>query len=376
MDMNEQSIEDEDAPASNVSDRSVSDKKRLPIGLDLGTLESCILSKLSKPGSDQHHGVLVPTVVGYPEEGILAGILPGNSEMLHGHDAIANQLHLRLVNPLSDGVVQDLEATKSFLGYLRAQVDPEFKGDALCVIGIPGVADEDAKHKLQEAAKSVFDGVLLIPEPFLAALGMRDEERLQEDGYKDPVSNSLFVDIGAGTTDFCIIQGYFPKPQDLLSIPFGGNEVDVILDQLIRESYPEVNLPISMIRGFKEEFSYVGEPESGVRVKVPVEGKPRKIEIGKQVGEACNRLVDEITESLKQVIASASPQSVFSLLQNIILTGGGSRIRNIDQEIQQRLIDEGFENPGVRLSEKDYSPLVAIGALKVAKAAREDQWLR
>jgi hypothetical protein len=61
-----------------------SSKKKLPLGLDLGTLESCILSKLSKPGSDQHHGILVPTVVGYPEEGILAGILPGNSEMLHG----------------------------------------------------------------------------------------------------------------------------------------------------------------------------------------------------------------------------------------------------------------------------------------------------
>jgi len=362
---------DEGAAPSNESS-----KKKLPLGLDLGTLESCILSKLSKPGSDQHHGILVPTVVGYPEEGILAGILPGNSEMLHGKDALANQLHLRLVHPLSDGVIQDLSATKSFLSYLLGQVDPEQKGEALCVIGIPGVADEEAKNKLLDAAKSVFDGVLLIPEPFLAALGMRDEEKLQDPSYKDPVSNSLFVDIGAGTTDFCIIQGYFPKPQDLLSIPFGGNEVDVILDQLIRESYPEVNLPISMIRGFKEDFSYVGEPESGVRVKVPVEGKPRKIEIGKQVGEACNRLVDEITDSLKQVIASASPQSVFSLLQNIILTGGGSRIRNIDQEIQQRLIEEGYENPEVRLSEKDYSPLVAIGALKVAKAARADQWLR
>ena len=42
----------------------------------------------------------MPTVVGYPEEGILAGILPGNSGMLHGNDALANQLHLRLVNPL------------------------------------------------------------------------------------------------------------------------------------------------------------------------------------------------------------------------------------------------------------------------------------
>ena len=374
--MSEAPAEDKDETSDKAMVKEHSNKKKLPLGLDLGTLESCILSKLSKPGSEQHHGILVPTLVGYPEEGILAGILPGNSEMLHGHDALANQLHLRLVNPLGDGVIQDFDAAKSFLGFLREQVDPEFKAEALCVIGIPAVADEEAKNKLEEAAKSVFDGVLLIPEPFLAALGMRDEERLQDQDYKDPVSNSLFVDIGAGTTDFCIIQGYFPKPQDLLSIPFGGNEVDVILDQLVRENYPEVNLPVSMIRGFKEEYSYVGELESGVRVKVPVEGKPRKIEIGKQVGEACNRLVDEITESLKQVIASASPQSVFSLLQNIILTGGGSRIRNIDQEIQQRLIDQGYENPVVRLSEKDYSPLVAIGALKVAKAARKDQWIR
>ena len=374
--MSEPNTEADDAQLEMPEVKPKSAKKKLPLGLDLGTLQSCILSKLSKPGSDQHHGILVPSVVGYPEEGILAGILPGNSESLHGADAIANQLHLRLVNPLSDGVIQDVEAAKSFLAYLRSLVDPDYNSDAVCVIGIPAVADEDAKNKLQEAAKSVFDGVLLIPEPFLAALGMRDEERLQDADYKDPVSNSLFVDIGAGTTDFCIIQGYFPKPQDLLSIPFGGNEVDVILDQLVRENYPEVNLPISMVRSFKEEHSYVGEPEAGVRVKVPVEGKPRKIEIGKQIGEACNRLVDEITESLKQVISSASPQSVFSLLQNIILTGGGSRIRNIDQEIQQRLIEEGYENPEVRISDKDYSPLVSIGALKVAKAAREDQWVR
>ena len=56
---------------------------------------------------------------------------------------------------------------------------------------------------------------------------MRDENRLQDPEYTDPVSNS-FVDIGAGTTDFCIVQGYFPKQEDLLSIPFAGNEVDVL----------------------------------------------------------------------------------------------------------------------------------------------------
>lgn len=362
---------------TDISDDSSSDKKRkLFVGLDLGTLESCVITKLSKPGSGEHQGTWIPSIVGYPEDGILAGILPGNSRMLHGEEAIANSLHLRLVNPLSDGVVSDGDAARSFLAYIREKIDPERKREVYCVIGIPAVADTEAKSRLQEAAKGAFEGILFIPEPFLAALGMRDENRLQDAEYTDPVSNSLFVDIGAGTTDFCIVQGYFPKQEDLLSIPFAGNEVDVLLDKGIREAYPEVDIPLSMSRSFKESYSYVGESESGVRVKVPIDGKPRKIEIGKQIGEACNSLLSEIFESLKVVIGKASPQSVFELLQNIILTGGGSRIRNIDQELQRLLVDDGYEDPDVTISSRENMPFVAIGALKVAKAAREDQWIQ
>jgi len=36
--------------AGPTDDTGARSKKRLPLGLDLGTLESCILSKLSKPG--------------------------------------------------------------------------------------------------------------------------------------------------------------------------------------------------------------------------------------------------------------------------------------------------------------------------------------
>ena len=130
-----------------------------------------------------------------------------------------------------------------------------------------------------------------------------------------------------------------------------------------------------MIRKFKESYSYVGESESGARVKVPVDGKPRKIEIGKQVGLACNQLLGEIFDSIKEVIAKASPQSVFGMLQNIVLTGGGSRRRNIDQELQRLLVDDGYEEPDVRISSREVMPFVGTGALKVAKAAREDQWI-
>jgi rod shape-determining protein MreB len=161
-----------------------------------------------------------------------------------------------------------------------------------------------------------------------------------------------------------------------MSIPFAGNEVDVLLDQAIREEYPEVDVPLTMVRKFKESYSYVGESESGARVKIPVGGKPRKIEIGKQVGESCNQLLQEVFESIKKVIAMASPQSVFSLLQNIILTGGGSRIRNFDQELQRLLADDGYEDPEVTISSREIKPFVAMGAMKVAKAARDDQWVR
>ena len=363
-------------PSTTSSTPTGEKKRKMYVGLDLGTLQSCIVTKLIKPGSEEIPGELVPTVVGYPEDGILSGILPGNSSMLHGNEAISNELHLRLVNPLSDGVVSDVEAAASFLAYLRDKIDPERKREVLCVIGIPAVADGEAKENLKKAAKGAFDGILFIPEPFLAALGMRDEDRLGDPEYQDPVSNSLFIDIGAGTTDFCIVQGYFPKPEDLMSIPFAGNEVDVILDKAIREAYPEVDVPLSMIRSYKESYSYAGESESGARVKVPVGGKPRKIEIGKQVGFACNELVQEVFETVKKVIAMASPLSVFSLLQNIVLTGGGSRIRNIDQELQRLLLDDGYEEPVVRISSREVKPFVAIGAMKVAKAAREDQWVR
>ncbi len=378
MDVIDSTTEDKTVPKtkSTSTRKTTKDKKKMSLGLDLGTLFSCYVNKLPKPDSGDAGGTIIPSVVGYAEEGILSGILPGNNSTLFGDDALANELHLRLAYPLSDGVVSDVDSANLFLKHIRSQVDPEGNAEVLVVIGVPAVADSSAKDNLKKAAKGAFDGVLFIPEPFLAALGHRDESRLDDPDYQDPVANSLFIDVGAGTTDFCIVQGYFPKPEDQLSIPFAGNEINTILDKSIREAYPEVDLPLSMIRKFKEEFSYVGEIESGARVKVPVEGKPRKIEIGKSVGEACNELLRETLESTREIIATASSQSVFSLLQNIILTGGGSRIRNFAQELQKLLLEDGYENPLVTVAARESKPFVALGAMKVAQAARDDQWIR
>ena len=63
-------------PPENVDDaEETSPKKRkMYIGLDLGTLNTFILTKLRKANANESEGMLVPTVVGSPEEGILAGV--------------------------------------------------------------------------------------------------------------------------------------------------------------------------------------------------------------------------------------------------------------------------------------------------------------
>ena len=103
-------------------------------------------------------------------------------------------------------------------------------------------------------------------------------------------------------------------------------------------------------------------------------GKSHTIELGETIGRACNRLIEKIYPALTTLIARASSDSVATLLQNIVVTGGGSRIRGFDTVLQEKLVADGFESPKVRLAGADYKRFVAVGALKAARSAREDQW--
>ena len=105
-----------------------------------------------------------------------------------------------------------------------------------------------------------------------------------------------------------------------------------------------------------------------------VGGKSRTLEIGEALAKAGNALLDQVFDATRTLIGRASSDSVATLLQNIIITGGGSQIKGIDTVLQQRLVDEGYASPKVRLAGADYKRYVAIGALKAARAARENQW--
>lgn len=184
------------------------------------------------------------------------------------------------------------------------------------------------------------------------------------------------MDIGAGTTDVCLVQGYFPSADDQVSSSFAGDRVDAVLADAIRKQYPNVDLSMVKVRELKEQFSYVGSSEGSASASVIVGGKMRRLELTEIVGNACSQLLQEVFELVKAAIGRASTDSVGELLQNIILTGGGSRVQNLGTELQRLLAEEGYEKPRVQTVGDNYREFVAQGALAAARQARESQWQR
>jgi rod shape-determining protein MreB len=345
----------------------------LLVGLDLGTSTSCL--KAAYPGSTELvANEILPTAVGYAREGIVENLLPGNARVLYGHLALKHRVYLRLLTPLQNGVIEDLAAAQDFARHLRQILNPPSSVEVRAVVGVPASADRTARENLCAALGGVFHKVLLIPEPFLAALGYRDESRLGDPAYLDPVRNSLFVDIGAGTTDVCLVQGYYPGPHEQVSSAFAGDEVDSLLLDATRRLQPDANLSGPRVREIKEQHSFAGLPEAPAVITLVVGGKARKLDFTDAISQACQRLLQEIFELVKVAIGRASSDTVEELMQNIVLTGGGSRIRHLDTELQRLLVEDGYEQPRVQTVGEGYKELVARGALTAARQAKESQW--
>lgn len=353
--------------------RPAGNRRRILVGFDLGTNATCILAGPAE-GRDTTVSKIIPTVVGYAREGLVDGIIANNATTLIGEEALNHRLQMKMIAPLEDGIIAQVEPARDFIRRVRSVIDPTNSAEIRAVIGVPANAGQPAREDIRNCAAGVFDRVLLIPEPFLAALGFRDDSRLGQPNYVDPVTNSLFIDIGGGTSDLCLIQGYFPTADDQISLAFAGDGVDKLIEDDLQRTYPNNGLSRATIRQIKEEHSYVGAIRKPIDVKVLIGGKSHTLELGETIGRACNRLLEKIYPALTTLIGRASSDSVAQLLQNIVITGGGSRIRGLDTVIQQKLADDGFEAPKVKLAGPEYKRFVAVGALKAARSAREDQW--
>ncbi len=348
-------------------------KVALKVGLDLGTNTSVFQV------SDDHTPLSIPgdmifSVLGFPKPGIIPGIIPSDARILFGAQALEYRLHLNLKWPIQDGLIHDLKLCNLFTRHIRELIDPSGKREIWGVVGAPANIHPEGQKNLRSATAGLLDRIVIVPEPFLAAMGLRDDPGFRDQGVEgDPTKHSLLVDIGAGTTDLCLVRGYYPTAQDQVSFPRAGNFIDEMVLTGLRRRYPDLKINPVTITQLKEKHSYVGDEIRPVQVKVYVDGRPRNLDFGEILRNACESLIPDILKGIKELLSRCDSDSSECILKNIVITGGGSEIPGMCKRIQEKLRKEGYDIATTR-KPADYKRLVASGALKMAENLRDDQW--
>ena len=327
----------------------------LYLGIDLGT------SRSSVSGSNGSRHV-VDSYVGWPVDMVARKVV--QRPVLFGAEALENRPMLDLHRPLERGLIKegsekDERAVRELLGHLIGLAEPKEGQKVFAVVGVPAEALRVSRQHLRNAVKGVADSLMIVSEPFAVAYGM------------DALLHTMIIDIGAGTTDFCVMNGRYPTEEDQRTLTNAGDAVDEQLAGAIRTRWPDARFTIFMVREWKEKASFVGEPPAPVTVSVPIHGKPTSVDITTEMRRACESLLAPITETMLDLLSRVDPEYQEKVRRNVILAGGGSRIPGLAAALEKALGEVG----GGRVRAVE-DPVFAgsNGGLAIALEAPESDW--
>lgn len=333
---------------------SVKENKSLYIGVDLGTNHTAISTSDGKKNT-------ILSVVGTPRDAVASKFL--KKEHLYGEDALSHRVALNLLKPIENGVMknqkEDIEAAKGLLEHVMQSIKVQKDIKKYAIIGVPAQASVLNKKIIIDMAHELFDGVMVASEPFCVAYKLGQLE------------HSLVVDIGAGTTDLCRVHGTLPDPEDQITSNKAGNYVDREFVRLISESYTDVSVTLEMARKWKEQHSFVGNIDKEIIVEVPVESSFLKLPIAKEMKNACESILPDITSGISKLISTYEPDFQDDLRNNIWLAGGGSQMHNLAKVLEHQLELIGG---GKIQNFKDPVYGGADGALKLAMDMPTEFW--
>jgi len=331
-------------------------EEKMIVGIDLGTSRSAISANNGKRK-------WVDSYVGWPKDFIARKVV--GKSILFGKEALDHRLSLDLYRPLKNGVIKegtarDEEAVKELIQHMISLVQTKSDTSKVrAVVGVPAESFKVNKVALKKAVAEYAESLLVVSEPFAVAYGV------------NALDNAMVIDIGAGTVDFCIMHGTVPTEEDQRTVLTAGDYIDQQLFNFMDERYPHSDFNINMVRRFKEEYSFIGEPERAVKVDIPVDGRPTKHDITEEMRRACESILPAIVESTLELIAKFDPEYQDIIRQNIILAGGGCQIRGLDEYLENVLAEYGPAKVHI-VDDPLYGG--ADGALALALDMPDDYW--
>ncbi len=237
------------------------------------------------------------------------------------------------IKPMRDGVIADFEIAEKMLDYFikKATNNRGFLLRPRIVIGIPtGITQVERRAVKDVAMRAKASEVYLVEQPMSASVGA-------DLPIAEPMGN-MIVDIGGGTTDIAVISltGIVFNH----SIRIAGNEMDDSIIQYIKKKY-------NLLIGEKTAEQVKMQIGSAYPLEEPItmeikgrdlrEGIPKTIVVDDQeIREALADVVDAIVEATMVALEKTPPELSADIIdRGIILTGGGSLLKNIDKRLRE-----------------------------------------
>ncbi len=237
------------------------------------------------------------------------------------------------IKPMRDGVIADFEIAEKMLDYFikKSTNNRGFLLRPRIVIGIPtGITQVEQRAVKDVAMRAKASEVYLVEQPMSASVGA-------DLPISEPTGN-MIVDIGGGTTDIAVISltGIVFNH----SIRIAGNEMDEAIIQYIKKKY---NLLIGeksaeMVKMTIGSAYPLDEPMTmEIKGRDLREGIPKTIVVDDQeIREALEDIVASIVEAVKVALEKTPPELSADIIdRGIIITGGGSLLKNIDKRIRE-----------------------------------------
>ena len=291
------------------------------IAIDLGTANTLIYIK--------GKGVMVN------EPSIVARSVHDGKIIAVGYEAKAmvgrTHREIETIRPLRDGVIADFEMTDGLIQGFIQKINMNRLARPRMVICVPsGVTEVERRAVRDSGERANAREVFLIEEPMAAAIGMGLD-------ISKPIGN-IIVDIGGGTTEIAVIalNGVVTKE----AIRVAGDEMDEAIIQWFRNEH-KLELGTSSAESIKKSVGSAMRIKSeviAVKGRDLVSGIPKTIEVSSdEIRQSLKDPINAIVEAVKRALELTPPELSADILdRGIIMTGGGSMLKGIDQLIRER----------------------------------------
>jgi rod shape-determining protein MreB len=284
------------------------------LAIDLGTANTCVYAKARGIVVNEPSIVAVNKVNGRveavgKEAKEMLGRTPGN---------------IVAIKPMKDGVIADFDVTEKMLTYF---IKKAHNGNVWVrpriIIGVPSEITQVEKRAVKDSAYRA-----KASEVHLVDAGLPSTEP----------AGSMVVDIGGGTTDIAVISlaGIVYSK----AVRVAGNEMDEAIIQYIKKTY---NLLIGerTAEQIKMELGSAYPVEERLTMEIKgrhlIEGVPKTITItDEEIREALAETVNVIVDAVRVALERTPPELSADIVdRGIVLTGGGSLLRNLDKRLRE-----------------------------------------